>query len=318
MLAKITTMSKQEKREYLDSESTEVVDSFIIRKEEYETIVKRQIYEDWVIATNKKNDHGQFVCRMQGCTKTFKFDGKQRREHERTHGLHKEVSHTANQIEDDMFNYQCSLLDIGMVIKNFFDAVSEGDGLRVVRSWKFMLQYLRQDGASSRKYALEALYLLFQIYAILPERAAHDLIWNRFSKNKRGHGGNIPLDLALEHFNNLLKSVIRNLGPNATNTAVINRYCKALTVNKRLLENFDRSCKVIKRSGTHVKANLSGDIKRVVDELVKNDAFQPTAGRKYQAYCDTKATLLADFDVHAMYKWIQDHKDYVRLHKAGR
>lgn len=250
--------------------------------------------------------------------KTFKFDGKQTREHEKTHGLHKEVSHTANQIDDDMYAYQCSLLDIGMVIKNFFDAVSEGDGLRVVRCWKFMLQYLRQDGASSRKYALEALYLLFQSYAILPERAAHHLIWNRFNKNKRGHGGNIPLDLALEHFNNLLKSVVRNLGPNATNTAVIDRYCKALTVNKRLLENFDRSCNVIKRSGKHVKANLSGDIKRVVDELIKNDALLPTAGRNYQTYRDIKASLLADFDVHAMYKWIQDHKDYVRLHKAGR
>ena len=318
MLVKLPSMSIREKREYLETVSAEVVDRFIVRKEQHEHIVKRQVYEDWLLATNVKNDAGHFICRGEGCTKTFRFDGKKRLEHEKAHGLHKAVSNPSNQIQDDMFSYQCSLLDIGMVIKNFFDAVSEGDGLRVVRSWKYMLQYLRHDGASSRKYALEALYLLFQIYAILPERAAHDLIWNRFNKSKLGQGGNIPLDLALEHYNNLLKSVIRNLGPNATNTAVIDRYCKALTVNKCLLENFDRSCKIIKRSGRHVKANISCDLRRIVAELLKNDAFEQTTGRKYECFRDLNGSLLHDFDVHAMFKWIQEHKDYVRLHKAGR
>ena len=30
--------------------------------------------------------------------------------------------------KDDMFNYQCSLLEYGMLILNFLDAVKEGDG----------------------------------------------------------------------------------------------------------------------------------------------------------------------------------------------
>ena len=166
------------------------------------------MYEEWLLATNVKNDACHFICRGEGCTKTFRFDGKKRLEHEKAHGLHKAVSNPSNQIQDDMFSYQCSLLNIGMVIKNFFDAVSKCDCLRVVRSWKYMLQYLRHDGASSRKYTLEALYLLFQIYAILPERAAHDLIWNRFNKSKLGQGGNIPLDLALEHYNSKVLSKI--------------------------------------------------------------------------------------------------------------
>ena len=40
---------------------------------------------------------------------------------------------------DDVFNYQCNLLDNGLLYINFVDALSEGDGNRIVRSWKSML-----------------------------------------------------------------------------------------------------------------------------------------------------------------------------------
>ncbi|XP_065067588.1 uncharacterized protein LOC135693129 [Rhopilema esculentum] len=318
VLDNVSMMSIKEKKELLDSLSAKVVDNFIIRKERNAGIVNRQIYEDWLLATNVKDDDGMYLCRKHGCLQTFKFDGKRRIEHEKMHGLHKKAPNTSAIVKDDMFNYQCALLDIGMVLMNFFDAVSEGDGLRVVRCWKFMLLYMKQDGARSRKYALEGLYLLFQVYAILSERDAHSLIWNRFSKSRHGRGGNIPLDLAMEHYNNLLKSVIRNLGPNATNTRAVDRFCKALTVNKKMLENFDSSCNVLRRSGKHIKANISGDLKKIVGELIKNSALQVIPGRKYSSYAGVKPSLLEDFDIHAMYKWIQDHKSLAKLNKAGR
>ena len=43
-----------------------------------------------------------------------------------------------------------------------------------------MLAYLIKDGASSRKYALEAFYLLCQTNSLLSPQASHRLIWNRF------------------------------------------------------------------------------------------------------------------------------------------
>lgn len=51
-----------------------------------------------------------------------------------------------------------------------------------------------------------------QIYALLSPRDAHRLIWNRSVKAKSGLGGNIPLDLALEHYNRVLKQVIKKWG----------------------------------------------------------------------------------------------------------
>ena len=65
----------------------------------------------------------------------------------------------------------------------------------------------------SRKYALEGLHLLLQFHTILSPRDAHRLIWNRSVKAKHGMGGNIPLDLALEHYNRVLKEVIKKMGP---------------------------------------------------------------------------------------------------------
>ena len=130
-----------------------------------------------------------------------------------------------------MYSYQKALLDYGMAILTFFDAISEGDGARVIRNWKFLLLYLHHD-RSSYKYAIEGLYMLFQIHALLSPKAAHHLVWNRFSKRKNKLGGNIPLDLALEFLNRIYKDAVKKLGPNAS-TKSIDRICHALGVTKK-------------------------------------------------------------------------------------
>lgn len=68
--------------------------------------------------------------------------------------------------EDDVFNYQCNLLDHGLLYMNFMDAIAEGDGSRIIRCWKFLLLHFYAEGKT--KYAiLEALYLLLQQYSLL-------------------------------------------------------------------------------------------------------------------------------------------------------
>ena len=164
------------------------------------------------------------------------------------------------------------------------------------------------DGASSRKYALEGLHLLSQFYAILSPRDAHRLIWNRFIKSKHGMGGNIPLDLALEHYNRVLKEVIKKMGPNASNQTAIACFCKCLSINKQLMDNFDLDCKVLKQSGKHIKKKALGDLQKIVTELVSNSAFKSSLSRKYKSFSDCPPSLLNNFDLHAMFKWINGHK----------
>ena len=136
----------------------------------------------------------RYKCRFAGCTKSFWYDGKRRRDHEASHKgmVFNQVDVVKHKEEkDDMFNYQTSFLE-ALLLSNFYDAISEGDGQRLLRCWKFILAYLIKDGAGSRKYALEAFYLLCQANSLLSLQASHRLIWNRFYKGKPGPAGNIP------------------------------------------------------------------------------------------------------------------------------
>ena len=100
----------------------------------------------------------------------------------------------------------------------------------------------------------------------LPQRCS-SLVWNHSVKAKYGAGGNIPLDLALEHYYRVLKEVIKRMGPNASNEKAVNRFCKAIPTNKELMDNFDYICKVLRRSGKHVKTVASNDFIKIVEEL---------------------------------------------------
>ena len=160
-----------------------------------------------------------------------------------------------------MLSYQMALLDYGMLIINFWDGISEGDGEQVIRCWKIFLLYLKHHGALS-KYALEALYLMFQIDTLLSPRSSHHLMWNRFVKNKQGPGGNIPLDLQLEFYNKLVKEAIKKLGPNASKKS-LDRICHSLGVTSILMKNFDSNLSVRSRAGKHVKKSAAGDLKKI-------------------------------------------------------
>ena len=59
----------------------------------------------------------------------------------------------------------------------------EGDGERIIRCIKMFLLYFK-DGSGSTKYSLEALYHVFQVFALLSPREAERLIWNRAVNNK--------------------------------------------------------------------------------------------------------------------------------------
>ena len=197
-------LTTRQKKEYLLKLSSTIVDKYILDGEKHKRIAAavHKLEERQLQRLKEKTSDGRYKCRYPGCQKTFSSDGKWRQVHERSHDLPVSIEeqpllveiYNVEDVPDDMFNYQRALLDYGMVIMNFLDAISEGDGARVVRSWKFFLLYFQHD-KGSHKYALEALYLMFQMYSLLSPKAAHDLVWNRFSKRKRSYGGNIPLDL---------------------------------------------------------------------------------------------------------------------------
>lgn len=314
------------KRAYLSKIASFVVDTFIVDKERNKSIEEsvRKIEEQ---QKEKPNPDGRFQCRFPGCRKTFAHAGKLRRDHETQHNPPVNIDEPSTDVfnispkddedkRDDMLSYQKALLDYGMLIVNFLDGISEGDGERVFRCWKYFLMYLKHHGASD-KYALEALYLMFQANALLSPRSAHRLIWNRFVKNKPGPGGNISLDLQLEFYNKSVKEAIKNLGPNAS-VKSINRICHCIGFTTELLKAFDDNLSVFKRSGRHVRKSTKGDFQKIVNELVQNNAFYYTPRRMYRHYARMKSSILLGFDMRKMFTWINAHKKYMILNRRAR
>lgn len=115
--------------------------------------------------------------------------------------LSRPVSPSNKTSSDDVFNYNCALLADGLLFLNFLDAVNEGDGLRLMRQYRYLLLYCKADGQHSNKYALECLYKSFCITSLLSPRDCERFVWNRTVNNKGGRGKNIPNDMEIEHSN---------------------------------------------------------------------------------------------------------------------
>ena len=321
--------TKQQKKDYLRKIAESVVDAYVVDQERNTDIMHSvQVMEHERHAKEQQvNAQGRYPCRPPGCSKTFAHDGKLRREHEAKHNppiliedpLESMLiidSHLTEEKRDDMLAYQKVLLDYGMLVLNFWDAISEGDGGRIIRCWKFFLMYLKHQGGSSTKYSLEALYLIFQVYALLSPPASHRLVWNRGVKTKPG-SSNIPLDLLLEFYNKVIKEGVKKLGPSASQKS-LDRICHSLGMTTAMMKLFDSNLSVFRRSGKHIQKSTRSDTEKLVHELVKNKAFTSTPGRKYTFYAKMKPSILCGFDLWKMFFWINEHKKHMILYGRAR
>ena len=101
--------------------------------------------------------------------------------------------------------YARQILSLGCLYMEFRDAIREGDGLRVLRCYRYLLPKFRSSGRNN--YAIETLNFLIQHDYALSECQANELIWSRFINTHGYPGKNIPNDLHSEHLNRLCKTV---------------------------------------------------------------------------------------------------------------
>jgi len=219
----LESAAKSEKQKYLVHVSTAIVDEFIFESGQVNQLVNSvltaQERED-IVNQQELTDDGRFPCRFEGCPSSFKYNGKSRRNHELTHNPPPDIPDQPNSmppskpklslkkdtVDDDVFNYNCALLADGFLFLNFLDAVGEGDGMRIMRQYKYIMLYCKADGSHSTKYALECRYQFFLVFSLLSPRDSERFIWNRSVNNACRKGTNIPLDLDVEHSNNFYQA----------------------------------------------------------------------------------------------------------------
>ena len=327
------SLNKASKLQLLHDLSAKIVDKFVFKCDVAERLnaVLSEQEQLQVLVRQELTVDGRFPCRFQGCTRTFKQNGKARRNHELSHDPPVEVDDEPPELfarkppppekavksGDDAHNYNCSLLTDCYLFFNFLDAIKEGDGDRLMRQYKYFLLYCRADGQHSTKYALECLYQAFLVHALLSPRDSERFIWNRSVNNHGNRACNIPLDESTEHSNNFIKQCIRNLGPNISKEAVL-RLCKAEGTTRNILDNLDDSIQRISRSGGHSHAGTDKDLNELIKRVSAFQPFRETADRKYVHFSDFKRDRLANLDVSALHKWIDKHKRNVDLGVRAR
>ena len=67
-------------------------------------------------------------------------------------------------VPDGLFHYACAVLNDGLLLLEFRDAIHEGDGERIVRCWKLLMLYFRVAGHT--KYVLEAFTFLAMVNGV--------------------------------------------------------------------------------------------------------------------------------------------------------
>ena len=227
----------------------------------------------------------------------------------RAQSSHPQPSHEVMQASPDgVFNYASAVLNDGLLLMEFRDAIHEGDGERILRCWKFMLPYFFATGHT--KYALEAFNLLAHVHAAASPRVAHQMMWSR-TVNTQGHQGqNIPIDLHMEHLNRCLKENISGLGANITENTVVQN-SKSLKGVLDVCSNFDQVCGVTQASIHHTRKGSQTDRDMVLAELTsKSHVFDYIPGRQqYSASFRNLPLYVAQaVDVNALFQWFNQHK----------
>ena len=96
------------------------------------------------------------------------------------------------------------------------------------------------------------------------------------------------------------------------------RYCHAIDITKVALDNFDRECCVIRRSGKHYEISVASDLQKNAVEIISQKAFTWTPGRSYEQFKDMDSTLLEHFDLQDMFQWINKHKRNIVCARKAR
>ena len=186
--------------------------------------------------------------------------------------------------------YARQILSLGCLYMEFRDAIREGDGLRVLRCYRYLLPIFRSSGRNN--YAIETLNFLIQHDYALSERQANELIWSRFINTHGYPGKNIPNDLHCEHLNRLCKTAVKGLGGNKTEKCIC-RVARAIGTIAPVLDNFDSDNRVSVCSSAHKISSSEKDMRSIVTELSRSAVFSYCPGRSHPSFSKPRIPLHA-------------------------
>lgn len=198
---------------------------------------------------------------------------------------------------DGVLAYAKEVLSLALLWAEFEDAIREGDGLRVIRCWKFFLPIF--NVTNHKNYSIGALNLLLQYHTLLSPRQQEQLLWSQFINTS---GKNKSCDIHIEHLNRVVKAAIGGLSSNVTPKSIprIGKYAGVLIM---VCNQFDSVSAVVQRSGKHGGASWTKDVTKIAEQLNKVKVFHQIPGRNHTLFPEVRKSLSSRFKIEKFRTW---------------
>ena len=207
-----------------------------------------------------------------------------------------------SQTTDKISLYAMQLLTLSLLWSNFHDAIKEGGGDRIIRSWKFNL--LAFKAANRNNYSKEALNLILQVNHLVLPREAAQVKWSCTVNTTNRQEHNIPMDLHVEHLNRRLKTTLRNMGSNVTDNAV-RLAAESVDVVDHVCHTFEKASITTKsNSDKHTSPSFEKDLKLILSVLQDQDVFRPKESRNHETFKNLKL-IFDTLKYKDLLKWIK-------------
>lgn len=213
--------------------------------------------------------------------------------------------------EDHVVNYSTNLLRSFMVLLDYKDAVSTGNGNHLAVIHKQMIPYF--FSVSYYAYAIEMLISTMQNELTLSSAEAHRCKWAALVNWKGGKNKNIEIDLLQENRNRDLKGLIKSMGANKTEKA-IQRASKAAGGVRKIVDAFEQEVSIRKKSTSHSHKSSMEDEKIISGDLSNIKPFKKVLQRSHPSFVDIPADPLQHLDKGKFSDWLKMHQRNISLH----
>jgi hypothetical protein len=188
-------------------------------------------------------------------------------------------------IRDDLNNYVINFLQWYFVILQMKDCIHEGDIFRTNTVLKMMIPFFYSHSKLS-KYFVECIDYIIKTECILPSALALQVRAGSFVNPNGGRGKNKAADLQKENEVKLLKELIKGLGANKTENAII-KISQATPVFHEISANYDNMCGIKEIRTTHKARSSNEDIMLLLEKIAVLDPWtvRERELNKYANFC---------------------------------
>ena len=141
----------------------------------------------------------------------------------------------------------------------------------------------------------------------MTQQMAARTIHGRFVNWTGGKGGNCPNDLKQEHLVKFTKKLIKGMGAQKTEKAMI-RATSAASGLQQIIEQFDKVSNISPESTAHTYRNAESDIRDMIGIILDLQVFDKKPGRAHPSFSSLRHSAFDNIDMVKLEKWMKSTK----------